>query len=150
MFFLSKLRTELEAIIELALEDEQDQWVSLTAEFLRKFPSKGEFNLAILQNSGIFTEMRNDVKKHLKKLHEKSADLQFVPYEAELLNRKAFMATFGNIAPPEKHFTLKQKPKSATLRAEALAKGKKILYTMSKRLCDLLFLGWFFYSKRPG
>ncbi|OQV24267.1 putative Negative elongation factor A [Hypsibius exemplaris] len=120
---LDTLRPELESIIEMAINDEQDQWVSLTAEFLKTFPAKGEFNLNVLENSAVFNEMRNDIKKHLKKLADKNSELHFVPYEAELMNRKAFVATFGNIAPPQKHFTLKQKPKSATLRAEALAKA---------------------------
>lgn len=116
------MRPELESIIELAIKD-PDQWVSLTAEFLKYFPSKGEFNLNIIENSGMFHGMRNDIKKHLKRLADRSSDLQFVPYEAEFMNKKAFTATFGNVPPPVKHFTLKQKPKSATLRADALAKG---------------------------
>ncbi|GAU93416.1 hypothetical protein RvY_05363 [Ramazzottius varieornatus] len=119
---LETLRPELEDIIELGIKD-TDQWVSLTAEFLKFYPLKGEFNTALLDNAEVFEGLKADLKRHLMKLGENSNGLLFVPDEAEFMTKTAFTATYGNIAPPPKHLTLKQKPKSAILRAEALTRA---------------------------
>ncbi|XP_055328011.1 negative elongation factor A-like isoform X2 [Paramacrobiotus metropolitanus] len=76
-------------------------------------------------NSPMFNGMRSDMMKHLKRLSERTRELQFVPYEAEFMNKKALTATYGNAPAPVKHFTLKQKPKSATLRADALLRANE-------------------------
>lgn len=66
-----------------------------------------------------------------------------LPLECQYLNKSALTTLVGPLTPPVKHFQLKRKPKSATLRAELLQKCKlhtawimiqfSQLYTGSKR-----------------
>jgi len=60
----------------------------------------------------------------------KSVDIRMLPMECQFLNKTALVATTGQQPVPTKHFALKRKPKSATLRAELLQKCK---------LCGLTF-----------
>lgn len=53
----------------------------------------------------------------------KKQDQKILPLESLFLNRCAFHSQFGQPAQPVKHFQLKRKAKSATLRAELLQKG---------------------------
>lgn len=45
-----------------------------------------------------------------------------LPLECQYLNKNALTTLAGPLTPPVKHFQLKRKPKSATLRAELLQK----------------------------
>ena len=45
-----------------------------------------------------------------------------LPLECQYLNTNALTTLAGPLTPPVKHFQLKRKPKSATLRAELLQK----------------------------
>lgn len=47
-----------------------------------------------------------------------------LPLECQYLNKSALTTLVGPLNPPIKHFQLKRKPKSATLRAELLQKCK--------------------------
>lgn len=47
-----------------------------------------------------------------------------LPLECRYLNKSALTTLAGPLTPPVKHFQLKRKPKSATLRAELLQKCK--------------------------
>lgn len=47
-----------------------------------------------------------------------------LPLECQYLNKSALNTLVGPLTPPVKHFQLKRKPKSATLRAELLQKCK--------------------------
>lgn len=55
-------RTELEEILELALED-GDQWVSMVAELMKKYPMNGTINIDIQVNSSVFTDLVSELKK---------------------------------------------------------------------------------------
>lgn len=54
----------------------------------------------------------------------KHSDQVMLPLECLYLNRTALASVVGQLPQPTKHFALKQKPKSATLRAELLQKCK--------------------------
>ncbi|CAG2117289.1 unnamed protein product, partial [Medioppia subpectinata] len=110
-------RTELEEILEVAVED-TDQWVSMLAELLKNYPNNGSINFQLDTNSSSF----NDLVIELKKLVRKHGDKGILPLECLYLNKSALTATVGQLAQPVKHFALKRKPKSATLRAELLQK----------------------------
>lgn len=53
-----------------------------------------------------------------------------LPLECQYLNKSALNTLVGPLTPPVKHFQLKRKPKSATLRAELLQK------CMSLAICE--------------
>lgn len=55
-----------------------------------------------------------------------------LPLECQYLNKSALTTLVGPLTPPVKHFQLKRKPKSATLRAELLQKCKITHFTPSK------------------
>lgn len=52
-----------------------------------------------------------------------------LPLECQYLNKSALTTLVGPLTPPVKHFQLKRKPKSATLRAELLQKCKTYIHT---------------------
>lgn len=54
-----------------------------------------------------------------------------LPLECQYLNKSALTTLVGPLTPPVKHFQLKRKPKSATLRAELLQKCKRRHFTPS-------------------
>ena len=60
-----------------------------------------------------------------------------LPMECQFLNRTALIAATGQQPLPIKHFALKRKPKSATLRAELLQKCKfsKVYFIDESLLC---------------
>ena len=55
---------------------------------------------------------------------KKTMDVRMLPMECQFLNKTALIAATGQQPLPVKHFALKRKPKSATLRAELLQKCK--------------------------
>lgn len=55
-------KVELEEILEIALED-SDQWVSMVAELLKKYPMNGTINFDIQENSTVFTDLVSELKK---------------------------------------------------------------------------------------
>ncbi|XP_052227366.1 negative elongation factor A-like [Dreissena polymorpha] len=110
----------LEEILMMAIHD-TDQWVSMVGEILRTYPATGGLNLELEDNNGTFAEVLAD----LKKLVRKSMDVKMLPMECQFLNKTALLATTGQQPLPTKHFALKRKPKSATLRAELLQKSSE-------------------------
>lgn len=52
----------MDEILEIALED-SDQWVSMVAELLKKYPMDGTINFDIEQNSAVFTDLVGELKK---------------------------------------------------------------------------------------
>lgn len=51
-----------------------------------------------------------------------------LPLECQYLNKSALTTLVGPLTPPVKHFQLKRKPKSATLRAELLQKCEAVSF----------------------
>ncbi|KAL5282408.1 NELFA family protein [Megaselia abdita] len=123
-------KTELEEVIEVAGLD-SELWVSMLAETMKTFPSTGSLNTEISdyeETRPIFTDMVND----LKKLVNKHSDLSMLPLECLYLNKNALVSVVGQQLSPVKHFTLKRKPKSTTLRAELLQKSADAQSSLKK------------------
>lgn len=55
-----------------------------------------------------------------------------LPLECQYLNKSALTTLVGPLTPPIKHFQLKRKPKSATLRAELLQKCMPFTHTHAR------------------
>uniref|UniRef100_A0A8C9LGL6 Negative elongation factor complex member A n=1 Tax=Pavo cristatus TaxID=9049 RepID=A0A8C9LGL6_PAVCR len=55
-----------------------------------------------------------------------------LPLECQYLNKNALTTLAGPLTPPVKHFQLKRKPKSATLRAELLQKSTETAQQLKK------------------
>nr|ATI09797.1 elongation factor 1-alpha [Aphidius gifuensis] len=114
-------RTELEEIIEVASLD-SELWVSMLSEAMKTFPSTGSLNTDITdldEHRPIFGDLVNDLKKLLKKQN----DSAMLPLECHCLNKTALISVVGQQPTPTRHFVLKRKPKSASLRAELLQKS---------------------------
>ncbi|KPM06617.1 hypothetical protein QR98_0050940, partial [Sarcoptes scabiei] len=88
---------ELNNLIQIA-ENDSNPWVKAIAEFLLQYPQKGTINI----DDSNFSE----IIFYLKKC--------------------AFSSSFGQSSQPIKHFTLKRKAKSASLRAELLQKAEDL------------------------
>ncbi|KAK3589429.1 hypothetical protein CHS0354_020758 [Potamilus streckersoni] len=114
-------KVDLEKILSMAIND-TDQWVSMVGEILRPYPATGSLNLELEDNNNTFAEVLSD----LRKLVKKTADVRMLPMECQFLNKTAMIATTGQQPQPIKHFALKRKPKSATLRAELLQKSTEV------------------------
>ncbi|KAG8184329.1 hypothetical protein JTE90_018734 [Oedothorax gibbosus] len=113
-------KCELEEIVEVGLVD-GDQWVSLLSELLRHFPASGLLNYDVSENATVFTDVVQDLRRTVR-AHGGGPLLP--PLECLYLNRSALAWVVGGPPPhPPKHFALRQKPKSATLRAELLQKS---------------------------
>lgn len=108
-------------MIEVAALD-SELWVSMIAETIKTFPSTGSLNLEISdydETRPIFTDMVNDLRRYV----HKHSDLGMLPMECQYLNKMALTSVVGQQPTSTKHFTLKRKPKSASLRTELLQKS---------------------------
>lgn len=71
-----------------------------------------------------------------------------LPLECQYLNKSALTTLVGPLTPPVKHFQLKRKPKSATLRAELLQKCKRS--RKRSTLCNRLNINLVFFFLIPA
>ncbi|KAB0398228.1 hypothetical protein E2I00_008817 [Balaenoptera physalus] len=111
------MKGALTEIIQLATLD-SDPWVLMVADILKSFPDTGSLNLDL-------EEQNPNVQDILGELREKVNECEasaMLPLECQYLNKNALTTLAGPLTPPVKHFQLKRKPKSATLRAELLQK----------------------------
>ena len=120
---LEQWRTELEDILEVALQD-SEPWVSMLADLLLTFPSSGQLNAEVRgEGRKIYTDLMADLKKTLKK-HGDQSDL-VLPLECHFLNKNAFISVVGHQPQPSKHFSLKRKPKAAALKADLIQRSQE-------------------------
>jgi len=117
-------RSELEDILEIAVADDSDRWVSTIAELLKNYPSDFQVNLHIEENTSVFNDLVIELKNALD---EVEIDCAMLPLECLYLNKNAMTALFGPQPLPEKHFTLIRKPKSAAIRAELMQRSSDAL-----------------------
>lgn len=113
-------RHELEDIIEIAIADDSDRWVSTIAELLKNFPNDFQINLDIEHNTSVSTDIVAELKKFLNDIE---TDCNMLPLECLFLNKNVMTQMFGIQPLPEKHFTLIRKPKSAAIRAELMQRA---------------------------
>uniref|UniRef100_A0A8D2DCJ2 Negative elongation factor complex member A n=2 Tax=Sciurus vulgaris TaxID=55149 RepID=A0A8D2DCJ2_SCIVU len=115
---VDEMKDALMEIIQLATLD-SDPWVLMVADILKSFPDTGSLNLDL-------EEQNPNVQDILGELREKVGECEasaMLPLECQYLNKNALTTLAGPLTPPVKHFQLKRKPKSATLRAELLQKS---------------------------
>ncbi|XP_007537701.1 negative elongation factor A [Erinaceus europaeus] len=115
---VDEMKAALTEIIQLASLD-SDPWVLMVADILKSFPDTGSLNLEL-------EEQNPNVQDILGELREKVGECEasiMLPLECQYLNKNALTTLAGPLTPPVKHFQLKRKPKSATLRAELLQKS---------------------------
>lgn len=115
---VDEMKGALTEIIQLATLD-SDPWVLMVADILKSFPDTGALNLEL-------EEQNLNVQDILGELREKVNECEasaMLPLECRYLNKNALTTLAGPLTPPVKHFQLKRKPKSATLRAELLQKS---------------------------
>uniref|UniRef100_A0A452F4B8 Negative elongation factor complex member A n=1 Tax=Capra hircus TaxID=9925 RepID=A0A452F4B8_CAPHI len=115
---VDEMKGALTEIIQLATLD-SDPWVLMVADILKSFPDTGALNLDL-------EEQNPNVQDILGELREKVNECEasaMLPLECQYLNKNALTTLAGPLTPPVKHFQLKRKPKSATLRAELLQKS---------------------------
>uniref|UniRef100_A0ABI7Z7M9 HDAg domain-containing protein n=1 Tax=Felis catus TaxID=9685 RepID=A0ABI7Z7M9_FELCA len=115
---VDEMKGALAEIIQLATLD-SDPWVLMVADILKSFPDTGSLNLDL-------EEQNPNVQDILGELREKVNECEasaMLPLECQYLNKNALTTLAGPLTPPVKHFQLKRKPKSATLRAELLQKS---------------------------
>uniref|UniRef100_A0A8C5WYN0 Negative elongation factor complex member A n=1 Tax=Laticauda laticaudata TaxID=8630 RepID=A0A8C5WYN0_LATLA len=121
------MKGDLTKIIQLATLD-PDPWVLMVADILKSFPDIGSLNLDL-------EEQNSNVQDILGELREKVSDCEssaMLPLECQYLNKNALTTLAGPFTPPVKHFQLKRKPKSATLRAELLQKSAETAQQLKK------------------
>ncbi|TNN72020.1 Negative elongation factor A [Liparis tanakae] len=115
---VDEMKEALSEIIQLATVD-SEPWVLMVADILKSFPETGSLNLDL-------EDQNPNVQDILGELREKVSECEasaMLPLECQYLNKSALTTLVGPLTPPVKHFQLKRKPKSATLRAELLQKS---------------------------
>lgn len=117
-------RNELEDILDVAVSDESDKWVSTIAELLKNYPNRFQVNLQIEENTTVFNDLVSELQATLDEI---DIDCAMLPLECLYLNKHAMIALFGPQPLPEKHFTLIRKPKSAAIRADLLQRSNDAL-----------------------
>ncbi|XP_034061085.1 negative elongation factor A isoform X2 [Gymnodraco acuticeps] len=121
------MKEALSEIIQLATVD-SEPWVLMVADILKSFPETGSLNLDL-------EEQNPNVQDILGELREKVGECEasnMLPLECQYLNKSALTTLVGPLTPPVKHFQLKRKPKSATLRAELLQKSIETAQQLKK------------------
>ncbi|XP_062981977.1 negative elongation factor A [Elgaria multicarinata webbii] len=124
---VDEMKGALTEIIQLATLD-PDPWVLMVADILKSFPDIGSLNLDL-------EEQNPNVQDILGELREKVSECEtsaMLPLECQYLNKNALTTLAGPLTPPVKHFQLKRKPKSATLRAELLQKSTETAQQLKK------------------
>ncbi|RMC14418.1 hypothetical protein DUI87_09514 [Hirundo rustica rustica] len=124
---VDEMKGALTEIIQLATLD-SDPWVLMVADILKSFPDTGSLNLDL-------EEQNPNVQDILGELREKVSECEtsaMLPLECQYLNKNALTTLAGPLTPPVKHFQLKRKPKSATLRAELLQKYTEVVEKQAK------------------
>ncbi|XP_028584696.2 negative elongation factor A [Podarcis muralis] len=124
---VDEMKNALTEIIQLATLD-PDPWVLMVADILKSFPDIGSLNLDL-------EEQNPNVQDILGELREKVSECEssaMLPLECQYLNKNALTTLAGPLTPPVKHFQLKRKPKSATLRAELLQKSTETAQQLKK------------------
>ncbi|XP_044272165.1 negative elongation factor A [Tribolium madens] len=127
---LEEWKLELEQILDVAVAD-SELWVAMLAEALKTYPSTGSLNTEISdldEVRPIFTDLVTD----LRKLVRKQAENVMLPMECHYLNKSALVSVVGHKPEPTKHFTIKKKQKSATLRADLLQKSSDAASNLKK------------------
>ncbi|KAL0970166.1 hypothetical protein UPYG_G00238280 [Umbra pygmaea] len=124
---VDEMKEALSEIIQLATVD-SEPWVLMVADILKSFPETGSLNLDL-------EEQNPNVQDILGELREKGDECEasaMLPLECQYLNKSALTTLVGPLTPPVKHFQLKRKPKSATLRAELLQKSTETAQQLKK------------------
>ncbi|KAM4053385.1 negative elongation factor A [Anomaloglossus baeobatrachus] len=124
---VDEMKMALTEIIQLATLD-SDPWILMVADILKSFPDTGSLNLDL-------EEQNPNVQDILGELREKVSECEasaMLPLECQYLNKNALTMLAGPLTPPVKHFQLKRKPKSATLRAELLQKSTETAQQLKK------------------
>ncbi|XP_008426192.1 negative elongation factor A [Poecilia reticulata] len=124
---VDEMKEALSEIIQLATVD-SEPWVLMVADILKSFPETGSLNLDL-------EEQNPNVQDILGELREKVGECEasaMLPLECQYLNKNALTTLVGPLTPPVKHFQLKRKPKSATLRAELLQKSTETAQQLKK------------------
>uniref|UniRef100_A0A8C5LUT0 Negative elongation factor complex member A n=1 Tax=Leptobrachium leishanense TaxID=445787 RepID=A0A8C5LUT0_9ANUR len=124
---VDEMKGALTEIIQLATLD-SDPWILMVADILKSFPDTGSLNLDL-------EEQNPNVQDILGELREKVSECEasaMLPLECQYLNKNALTMLAGPLTPPVKHFQLKRKPKSATLRAELLQKSTEAAQQLKK------------------
>ncbi|KAJ8390328.1 hypothetical protein AAFF_G00108970 [Aldrovandia affinis] len=124
---VDEMKEALSEIIQLATLD-SEPWVLMVADILKSFPETGSLNLDL-------EEQNPNVQDILGELREKVSECEasaMLPLECQYLNKNALTTLVGPLTPPVKHFQLKRKPKSATLRAELLQKSTETAQQLKK------------------
>lgn len=123
---LDEMKHTIGGIIEKALED-SDLWVQLVANMVKMYPTTVKLNLD-LQGNEIAESVINQLREKVPDSHQFST----LPLECKLVNKLSLQNLVGNLPQPDRHFTLKKKPKSAALRAEFLKKATEARNQMKK------------------
>ncbi|KAK1797249.1 hypothetical protein P4O66_008633 [Electrophorus voltai] len=124
---VDEMKEALSEIIQLATVD-SEPWVLMVADILKSFPETGSLNLDL-------EEQNPNVQDILGELREKVSECEasvMLPLECQYLNKSALTTLVGPLTPPIKHFQLKRKPKSATLRADLLQKSTETAQQLKK------------------
>lgn len=124
---VDEMKGALTEIIQLATLD-SDPWVLMVADILKSFPDTSSLNLDLEEQNPNVQDILGDLREKVSKREV----FAMLPVECQCLNKNALTTLGGPLTPPVKHFQLKRKLKSATLRAELLQKSTETAQQLKK------------------
>ncbi|KAI2662783.1 Negative elongation factor A [Labeo rohita] len=124
---VDEMKEALSEIIQLATVD-SEPWVLMVADILKSFPETGSLNLDLEEQNPNVQDILGELREKVNECEASS----MLPLECQYLNKSALTTLVGPLTPPIKHFQLKRKPKSATLRAELLQKSTETAQQLKK------------------
>ncbi|XP_048092179.1 negative elongation factor A isoform X1 [Alosa alosa] len=124
---VDEMKEALTEIIQLATVD-SEPWVLMVADILKTFPETGSLNLDLEEQNPNVQDILGELREKVNECDASS----MLPLECQYLNKSALTTLVGPLNPPIKHFQLKRKPKSATLRAELLQKSTETAQQLKK------------------
>nr|XP_039265831.1 negative elongation factor A-like [Styela clava] len=114
---LEEMKHTIDGLVELALDD-GDQWVKLVANVVKTYPMRCKLSLDLSSN-----QIAENVIHQLEEKVRDSDVFATLPLECQYVNKNALQNLVGNQPPPQRHFALKRKPKSAALRVDLMQKS---------------------------
>uniref|UniRef100_A0A914WGN7 HDAg domain-containing protein n=1 Tax=Plectus sambesii TaxID=2011161 RepID=A0A914WGN7_9BILA len=122
---LDAWREPIDNLLSLAMQD-ADDWVQTVGDLLKEYAQDGTVSFASIDDASHFSRTLVELRK-LARQHANQTELRLLPPDASFCSKSTINARFGvGQQTVQKHFALRRRPKSATLRADLLSKSADV------------------------
>ncbi|VDD89209.1 unnamed protein product [Enterobius vermicularis] len=112
-------RVPLQNLLALARRD-ADDWIETVADMYRDYPTRRSVNPVPSNPNSYFCKTLDELRRIIKK-HSEEGNLRLLPLDTAVVSQSAIKARYGiGEVEVRKHFNLKRRAKSSTLKADLL------------------------------